>query len=638
MPSELYLLAVPFLCSMGIVLALVPPLRAALARLGMVDQPSVRRINKKPVPRGGGLAIFAGCVLTGWLWYALADGCEPWASSAQCRMFLLAASLTVLVGFLDDAFDLKPVLKLVGQIIVALLIYSSGVSLGAAVWFDIPPVIDCAITLGWYVVVVNAFNLIDGMDGLASGLALIGSVGLTVCLVGRGKITDTVPLVILAGACLGFLRYNFNPASVFLGDCGSMFIGLVLATIPLLTGGKSAFLASVGVPLLIMGVPLFDTVLAIWRRSMRAMIPDNDGRHDFGRIMLPDMDHLHHRFLSSGLTQRRAAWMLYVMSLVMVLVAVGVSFFSNRSTGIILLGTLVIIAILVRHLSRVELWDTGRAFLAMSKTPRFARFLIPLYVLADIAVLLASWHLSFVATFPYEESHRLTSVFPVFLTATMAAMLATGVYRRVWNSANARDYAVIIGAVLAGWVAGFAAVVILGLRYHGFNRQTAVYLAISTMPIMIIRIGRLLVANFMASSENLQLERDKAARRYVAYGAGERFAMLDAAMHGSLLGTRRGLIVALIDDNALLRGRLVHGQKVLGGIRDIDEIAKTYKPDTILITAVLEPEHRELAMDAARRLGLSVVEWRCGLFEVEVPAADAGASARKGGKNGKPGK
>lgn len=633
MPSDLYLLAVPFLFSMGIVLALVPPLRSALTRLGMVDKPSARRINKKPVPRGGGLALFAACVLAGWLWYGFTGDVAPWVTPAQCRIFLLAASLTVLVGFLDDAFDLKPVLKLAGQIAVATLIYWSGVSLGAAVWFDIPPVIDCAITLAWYVVIVNAFNLIDGMDGLASGLALIGSVGLTVCLVGRGKIADTVPLVILAGACLGFLRYNFNPASVFLGDCGSMFLGLVLATIPLLTGGKSAFLASVGVPLLIMGVPLFDTVLAIWRRSMRAMVPNSEGHHDFGKIMLPDMEHLHHRFLSSGLTQRRAAWMLYVLSLVLVLVAVGVSFFGSRSTGIILLGTLVIIAILVRHLSRVELWDTGRAFLEMSRTPRFARYLIPVYVLADIAVLLVSWHLSFVATFPYEESHRLSTVFPVFLTATMSAMLATGVYRRVWNRADARDFAVIIGSVVSGWVVGFAATIILGLRYNGFNRQSAVFLAISAVPIMVIRIGRLLVANFMASSENLQLERSETARRYLAYGAGERFAMLETAMHGSLLGNRSGVIVALIDDNPLLRGRLIHGQRILGGIGDIDGIARIYKPDTLLVTAELESGNRELAMAAARRLGLSVFEWRCGLFEVEV--SPAGEGAKKGGNNGK---
>ena len=633
MPRELYLLVLPFLMGAALVLFLVPPVRTVLMKLGLVDQPSARRINKKPVPRGGGVALCAGTVCTDLLWRMATRSYAPWTSPEQYRMFLLASALIVFVGFIDDAFDLKPLLKLIGQIAVALLLYASGISLGEAVWFDVPPLIDCAITLGWYVIIINAFNLIDGMDGLASGLALIGSIGLAVCLIGRGKINDALPLVILAGGCLGFLRYNFNPASIFLGDCGSMYLGLVLATVPLLTGGKSAFLASLGVPLLIMGVPLFDTVLAIWRRSMRAMIPNAEGRHEFARIMKPDMEHLHHRFLSSGLTQRRAAWALYVMSLVMVLVAVGASFFSNRSTGIILIGTLVIIAIMVRHLSRVELWDTGRAFLTMSKTSRFAKFLTPFYVLADIAVFILSWIGSFHIAFPFVRNLHLVSVFPLFVSATMFAMLMTGVYRRVWNRADARDFAVIVASVVGGWIVGVSAAIILDIRYDGFNRQTTVFLLLALLPVLLIRIGRLLVANIMVSSETLRLIWDKKSRRCVAYGAGERYNMLDLSLRGSLLGSRNTVIVALIDDDPLLRGRIVHGQKVLGGIHEIDEIIRVYKPDTILITALLEPENHARALDAAKRFGLAVIEWRCGIEEILPPPS--GAVSERESKNGK---
>ena len=634
MPRELYLLLIPFLASVGLVLVLVPPVRFLLAKLGIVDQPSARRINKKPIPRGGGMALFAGTLITGGLWRLATRSYAPWTSPEQYRMFVLASALIVFVGFIDDAFDLKPVLKLIGQIAVALLLYASGISLGDAVWFDVPPVVDCAITLGWYIVIINAFNLIDGMDGLASGLALIGSIGLSVCLVARGKINDAVPLVILAGGCLGFLRYNFNPASIFLGDCGSMFLGLILATVPLLTGGKSAFLASLGVPLLIMGVPLFDTVLAIWRRSMRAMIPGADGRHEFGRIMMPDMEHLHHRFLSSGLTQRRAAWALYVMSLILVLVAVGTSFFSSRSTGIILIGTLAIIAIMVRHLSRVELWDTGRAFLTMSRTSRFAKFLLPFYVLADILVLVLSWIGSFHIAFPFVDKLHLVSVFPFFISATMLAMLVTGVYRRVWNRADARDFAVIVAAVVGGWLVGVSAAIIFDIRYDGFNRQTTVYLLLSLLPVLLLRIGRLLVANLMVSSETLRLIWDEKARRCIAYGAGERYNMLDVSLRGSLLGSRNTVIVALIDDSPLLHGRIVHGQKVLGGIGCIDEIVRVYKPDTLIITALLEPENRALALDAAKRFGLAVLEWRCGIEEIlPQPAPKTTERESRNGKN-----
>jgi FlaA1/EpsC-like NDP-sugar epimerase len=315
----------------------------------------------------------------------------------------------------------------------------------------------------------------------------------------------------------------------------------------------------------------------------------------------------------------------------MVLVAVGATFFSSRSTGIILIGTLVVISIMVRHLSRVELWDTGRAFLTMSRTSRFAKLLIPLYVLADILVLVFSWRLSFAMAFPYARNHYLVSVFPIFLTATMVVMLATGIYRRVWNRADTRDFAILVASVVGGWIAGFSTAIIFDIRYDGFNRQTSAFLSLSVLPILLIRIGRLLVSNFMATSENLRLARTDTSSRCVVYGAGERFAMLSAAMHGSLLGKRNAVIVALIDDDPHLRGRLVHGQKVLGGIGIIDDVIRVYKPDTLLISAVLEPENREKALDAARRHGLAVREWRCGLFDVESPAKPAAAKEKKHG-------
>ena len=148
MPRKLGLLFLLFSLSTGLVLLLVPPVRAVLTKLGLVDQPSARRINKKPIPRGGGVALFAGTMLTGVLWRMCTHLYEPWTSPEQYRMFLVASALIVFVGFIDDAFDLKPVLKLLGQLAVAMLLYSSGITLGNAVWFDVPPALDCAITLG----------------------------------------------------------------------------------------------------------------------------------------------------------------------------------------------------------------------------------------------------------------------------------------------------------------------------------------------------------------------------------------------------------------------------------------------------------------------------------------------------------
>ena len=215
----------------------------------------------------------------------------------------------------------------------------------------------------------------------------------------------------------------------------------------------------------------------------------------------------------------------------------------------------------------------------------------------------------------------------------MFAMLVTGVYRRVWNRADARDFTILVVAVVGGWIVGVSASIISDIRYDGFNRQTTVFLLLSLLPVLLIRIGRLLVANFMVSSETLRLIWDDKSRRCVAYGAGERYNMLEVSMRGSLLGSRNTVIVALLDDNPHLHGRIVHGQKVLGGIANIDEIARVYKPDTLVITAVLEPENRVLALEAAKRLGLAVLEWRCGVEEVLPPPVVN--QEKKGPRNGK---
>jgi FlaA1/EpsC-like NDP-sugar epimerase len=212
-------------------------------------------------------------------------------------------------------------------------------------------------------------------------------------------------------------------------------------------------------------------------------------------------------------------------------------------------------------------------------------------------------------------------------------MLVTGVYRRVWNRADARDFTILIMANVSGWVAGVAAAIIFDLRYDGFNRQTTVFLLLSLLPTLLIRIGRLFVASFMSSSETMRLEWDQKAHRCVAYGAGEHYNMFDASLRGSLLGARTSYVVALIDVNPHLHGRIVHGQKVLGGIADIDKIARVYKPDTLVITAVLEPENRVRALEAAERLGLSVLEWRCALMQIVPPPTEKPSGKEPG--NGK---
>ena len=265
--------AIAFFAALALTLVLTPIVREVNRRLGMVDKPDPRRINKVPIPRGGGVALFLG-LFGSFIVYILATG-SRWVGSGvgthPVRVTALAGIL-FLIGLADDKWSLPPKLKLLGQIAVAFATWFWGGLGFSTLWPALPPAVDCILTVFWIVGAVNAFNLIDGLDGLASGIALIATLGMAGSLMFVGKPDQTLFHFAFAGALVGFLRYNYNPASVFLGDSGSMLIGFLVATLPLATQTPNSFLVSVGVPMLAMGVPIFDTSLAILRRSIRHLI------------------------------------------------------------------------------------------------------------------------------------------------------------------------------------------------------------------------------------------------------------------------------------------------------------------------------------------------------------------------------
>lgn len=380
-----------FLGAFVVSLLLTPLCREGARRMGMIDRPDARRINKIPIPRGGGLAVFVAFHAVLWGLVLILGGPLSARFSLEWQVrFLTASSLLVAIGLADDKTSLRPGVKLFGQAAVATILFLSGVHVGGIV-VAFPPWLDYLVTVFWIVGAINAFNLIDGMDGLATGLAFIAAVGLSGGLLFMGQSADTLPYLIFAGACLGFLRYNFHPASVFLGDTGSMFLGLCIATFPLMTGTRKELVASLGVPLLAMGVPIFDTMLAIWRRTVRALLPAEFGAAQHRvHVMQPDKEHLHHRILRKTLNQRTAAVILYSISVLLVALGVGGSLLHNRAPGLFLIAFIIAIVVVVRHLARVELWDTGR-LLSQETVARRHGVFVPIYIGVDVCALCAAW-------------------------------------------------------------------------------------------------------------------------------------------------------------------------------------------------------------------------------------------------------
>ena len=397
--------AANFLGALFLTLVLTPIVRETNRRLGMVDKPDPRRINKVPIPRGGGIALVLGVIITISVYFIATGRGLADMGVVPIRLGVLAVAIAVL-GLVDDKFSLSPKVKLAGQVVIAALVWFWAGLGFSDIWPRIPAWLDCTITVCWVVGAVNAFNLIDGLDGLASGIAFIASMGMAGALVFIGRPAESLSHFAFAGGLLGFLRYNYNPASVFLGDCGSMFLGFTLAVLPLGSHAPNSFLVSIGVPLLAMGVPIFDTSLAILRRSIRHLLNRGEKKDASGQVMTADSDHLHHRILRNvGLNQRKAAWVLYGLSLFLVAVGlVGMSL-KSRAGGLWLFALTVATIVVFRDMSRIEFFDAGRLLSAVAHARdtatrrRVAQLAVPLYVFADVVTLVIAFFLVHCALF-----------------------------------------------------------------------------------------------------------------------------------------------------------------------------------------------------------------------------------------------
>lgn len=598
-------------------LAITPPLKAFLKRLGVVDAPSERRINKTPIPRGGGIAVVAAFAVT--LVFAIKSlriNDPLWLSPNAWRL-ALAFVIIFVTGLVDDVRGLNPFVKLAGQIAAALVVFSAGYSVGHLVLFAVPEWLDCLVTLAWFVIIVNAFNLIDGLDGLATGLAVIGALGLATCLILRGFGGKTLTLFVLIGASLGFLRYNFNPASVFLGDTGSLFLGFTMALVPLATGGKAVFVASVGVPLLAIGLPLFDTILAIVRRSARAFLGSGHGLRE---IVLPDVEHLHHRLLASGASQRHAAILVYCLSAIMVAVAVLLTV-DDKATGAIVLGILVIFAILSRQLANVELWYLGNAVTsAVASLSR--RSLAVIYILVDVTIVLLAWYFAAdLALVPHVGLSGLHAgrAFSPFFICIFSMFFLFRIYSRRWDRAQSLDYVVLAVAVLVGWIAAYCYVSVGGAPYLSFGRHARVFLAIISAPLLFVRMVRPTLRSLLTAAGSTRKDEAQGKRRIVVVGSGLGFYTFFYLVKNGAAGFKDYSIVAVADFKEKFIGNYSQGYRVHDARAALPSLLDGRDLHGVVIASVsgFEPEDIAYVRSLCEGRGLEVSNFTCGVREGE---------------------
>jgi UDP-GlcNAc:undecaprenyl-phosphate/decaprenyl-phosphate GlcNAc-1-phosphate transferase len=303
-----------------VVVVLLTPAVGGMARLlGVVDPPGGRRLNRSPVPRLGGLALFLGIVVPSLAFLHL---------GRETRGLLLGAAVAVTVGAIDDFRGLRWFEKLGGQIVAA------AIPTGFGIWVDrftfpflgvhsLPGWLGVPLTILWIVAIMNMVNFLDGLDGLAAGVAAIAGLTFAIIALSLAKPDAAVMSAIVFGACVGFLRHNFYPARIFMGDSGALLLGFVLAAVSVQGLLKTAATVALFFPLLVLAVPIVDTTFVVARRLKHRE-----------KVFEGDQAHLHHRFLRRGFSQPRAALTIWGWCLSLAAAALGTRFIPFRAHGV----------------------------------------------------------------------------------------------------------------------------------------------------------------------------------------------------------------------------------------------------------------------------------------------------------------
>ncbi len=565
---------IPPLVSFGLAVVLTPLVRMAVRRFGFVAKPKIDRWHKKPTAMMGGVAIWASVILT-YLVFIPHNG--------QSWVVVGSASFLFLVGVVDDWLHIKPYQKLIGQVIGAAIVVNYGLVLP---WTRSLPA-NMVITIFWLVSITNAVNLLDNMDGLATGIAAIASGFLTLNFITSNQTTDALMLAVFAAALLGFLIYNSNPASIFMGDSGSMFIGFFLASSALtnVAGGRSrSFVPVLAVPILVLFIPIFDTTFVTILRKLSGRAASQGGR-----------DHTSHRLVALGLSEKRAVLMLYGLAALSGVLAVGVRQFKpDVSIALLVIFTLGL-TLLGVYLAGIKAYDEEEQVRAARDKPLYA-FLIDFSykrrvfeVLLDIVLItLAYWSAYAIKFEPFSDSPAwklFLRTLPVLVVVRLAAFLVFGVYRGIWRYTSMDDLMSFAKAVAAGSLLSMM-IVLFKFRFQGFSR--GVFLIDALVMLLLLAGSRIA---FRVFRQVLPAgAKSKEGKRVLIYGAGDAGELLLR----ELLNNRelRYAPVGFMDDDKNKHGKLIHGFRVFGGNGLFAKIVVDQAVEQVLISTPRISEER----------------------------------------------
>ncbi len=607
-------------------------------RLGLMDMPAGRRVHSKPTPRAGGIAIWVVFVVAVFILDAAAIF-TPEKGDGRLAGFLAASGVLLIFGILDDRGGIPALLKLGGQILAAALYwFFSDSNKEVLAGVSIPLWVDLVVWVVWIVLLINAYNLIDGLDGLCGGLAWISLGGILLAAQALQVAGDRVDqVVIMMAAIMGFLFYNRSPARLFLGDAGSMILGLFIATVATELVGRRTVGAFVLLPIAIAGVPLFDVLLAVWRRTIKRVVAKLTGGAAVG-IFDADKEHLHHRLLSRGWSQRKVAEVLQVGAASLTILCFLPLLLGSSGWALVLPVLFIGGVFVLRHVISVELIQSGNAIQLALKNPGRGKKRRVLYQAFDVLALSGAWAGAFLleraGLASQEGSSLLLSYGIAQWLGAVGILHLVGVYRTVWRRALFVEMATPFWTLL---VLGFG----IGLLVIASGSEVVSSWVVLRMALLGSLLSSILILSPRAIApyvsqlalRSIQAREGAEGRRIVVYGAGDMGVLFLDYLATRTRSDKMTELVGFVDDDEDARGRIVRGFRILGAGSDLSRIAEERSIDEVIVAIDELPAHfvpnlRKSLEDVPREI--VVRKWSCGFGERGADSKDGGLEVARG--------
>jgi UDP-GlcNAc:undecaprenyl-phosphate GlcNAc-1-phosphate transferase len=579
---------------------LTPLLRSFAIKVGAIDIPGGRKIHDQPTPRLGGLSIFISFNLILLIASQIGFFHFPPHFLREIKfVWLLVASAIVLgLGAVDDFRRMPPSVKFLFQIVAGLIV---ALTINKIEMINLPfgtihlGILSIPVTVFWVVAITNAINLLDGLDGLAAGTSFIVCAAMFGISLIQQNIGITLFSVILAGSILGFLKYNFHPASIFLGDSGAYFLGFMLSILSLQGSLKGTTAIAILIPIIALGLPIIDTILAMFRRLLKSLhIMEVDPEKnvvkffylDGWSMFKADRGHIHHRLLQVGFTQKKAVMLLYGVSLVLGGLALSSVYFKNINYALLLtaIGVASYIGISKLGYSEVQILSNG-ALLPLFDTPAVNRRILRVFV--DMAIVSLSYYFAFLLRFEGDftpvKNYYLSTLPGVLITKIIIFHFA-GLYRGAWRYTNVSDLMRMVKAVIFGCVA--SALLLWFIPGFGITSRAALIIDFNLLLFFVVgaRSSFRILQHLNATRNHLQ------GRNVLIYGVGRGgvFALREF-LNNPNLDLKP---VGFIDDDLRNQGKQVNGYPVLGTIDSIEKILEKNSISEVIVTSDHIPKEK----------------------------------------------